>query len=296
VLLTLTTTKSPARDFGYLLHKHPDRVHAVDLPFGTAHVFYPERGEDRCTAALLVELITATPHRCIRLDDVAAVAEATAWWHDLVTAGGEGMVVKPLSFVAHGRKGLVQPALKCRGPEYLRIVYGPEYLAEEHLTRLRQRAVASKRSLSAGPQRAALRRRPLLWPGLRGRSARQRARRDRQQRRRQSHRRAVMRRPDAWEVRLPSRWTCRSDCGRAAMTSRVIAGARLGVCGIARLRSSIRRPSSSSTDRALGRRAAGGGCDRTQHRSMRSASRHQSSQVRIFTLAKIPRLGRLTAR
>ncbi|MEH0982312.1 3' terminal RNA ribose 2'-O-methyltransferase Hen1 [Micromonospora sp. CPCC 205556] len=56
MLLTLTTTHRPATDLGYLLVKHPDRVHAFDLPAGTAHVFYPEAAEDRCTAALLVEV------------------------------------------------------------------------------------------------------------------------------------------------------------------------------------------------------------------------------------------------
>jgi protein phosphatase len=58
------------------------------------------------------------------------------------------MVVKPLAFTARGRKGLVQPALKCRGREYLRIIYGPEYTAEEHLERLRRRGLGVKRSLA----------------------------------------------------------------------------------------------------------------------------------------------------
>ncbi|MGN9803122.1 3' terminal RNA ribose 2'-O-methyltransferase Hen1 [Micromonospora sp. L32] len=56
MLLTLTTTHRPATDLGYLLVKHPDRVQSFELPAGTAHVFYPEAGEDRCTAALLVEV------------------------------------------------------------------------------------------------------------------------------------------------------------------------------------------------------------------------------------------------
>jgi len=58
------------------------------------------------------------------------------------------MVVKPSTFLARGRKGLAQPALKCRGREYLRIVYGPEYTADEHLARLRKRSVRRKRSLA----------------------------------------------------------------------------------------------------------------------------------------------------
>lgn len=58
------------------------------------------------------------------------------------------MVVKPIDFVARGPKGLLQPALKCRGREYLRIIYGPEYTRPEHLERLRSRNVGRKRSLA----------------------------------------------------------------------------------------------------------------------------------------------------
>lgn len=52
MILTITSERAPATDLGYLLHKHPDRVHAFDLPFGKATVFYPEATEERCTAAL----------------------------------------------------------------------------------------------------------------------------------------------------------------------------------------------------------------------------------------------------
>ncbi len=62
--------------------------------------------------------------------------------------GGEGMVVKPLDFIVRGQKGLVQPAVKCRGLEYLRIIYGPDYTAEENLSRLRSRGLGAKRSLA----------------------------------------------------------------------------------------------------------------------------------------------------
>ena len=58
------------------------------------------------------------------------------------------MVAKPRDFVAESRKGLLQPALKCRGREYLRIIYGPEYTAEAHLERLRERGLGTKRSLA----------------------------------------------------------------------------------------------------------------------------------------------------
>ena len=56
MLLTLTLTRPPATDLGHLLHKHPARLQSFSLPFGQAHVFYPEATEDRCTAALMLEV------------------------------------------------------------------------------------------------------------------------------------------------------------------------------------------------------------------------------------------------
>lgn len=56
MLLTVTTTHQPATDLGFLLVKHPDRVHSFDVPTGTAYVLYPEAGPDRCTAALLLDV------------------------------------------------------------------------------------------------------------------------------------------------------------------------------------------------------------------------------------------------
>ena len=82
------------------------------------------------------------------MTDTTSVEEATQWWEELTGRGGEGIVVKPLDFVVRGRRGLMQPAVKCRGPEYLRIIYGPEYLLPENLERLRSRSVSTKRSLA----------------------------------------------------------------------------------------------------------------------------------------------------
>jgi polynucleotide kinase-phosphatase len=93
-------------------------------------------------------LLMATAHRLVTLTDEASCRGAIAWWEEMTGRGGEGMVIKPLSFVARGSKGLLQPAVKCRGPEYLRIIYGPEYLAQEHLERLRKRGLKHKRSLA----------------------------------------------------------------------------------------------------------------------------------------------------
>ena len=92
--------------------------------------------------------LVTTPYRIVDLTDEASTAAAGAWWESLTSAGGEGMVVKPLSFVARGPHGVVQPAVKCRGPEYLRIIYGPEYSAAANLARLRPRRLAGKRSLA----------------------------------------------------------------------------------------------------------------------------------------------------
>ena len=58
MLLTLSTTHSPATDLGYLLHKHPERIQSFPLNFGQAHVFYPEARIEKCTAALLLDVDT----------------------------------------------------------------------------------------------------------------------------------------------------------------------------------------------------------------------------------------------
>lgn len=93
-------------------------------------------------------LLLATPYKVVDVTDPASQEEGIRWWEDLTGSGGEGMVVKPMDSVTRGRKGLSQPAVKCRGREYLRIIYGPEYTAPENLERLRSRALAAKRSLA----------------------------------------------------------------------------------------------------------------------------------------------------
>ena len=93
-------------------------------------------------------LLLPTDHRVVQLSDQAAVRGAVDWWLSMTAAGGEGMVVKPLGFVAKGKKGVVQPAVKCRGQDYLRIIYGPDYDTDENLKRLRGRSVGRKRALA----------------------------------------------------------------------------------------------------------------------------------------------------
>jgi protein phosphatase len=94
-------------------------------------------------------LLHPTAHLVVDTTDADSERRGTAWWTELTERGGEGMVVKPLEFVARGRRGLVQPALKTRGREYLRIIYGPEYTEPENLERLRARGLGRKRSLAS---------------------------------------------------------------------------------------------------------------------------------------------------
>jgi protein phosphatase len=94
------------------------------------------------------DLLMRTPFEGVDLADPESERAATEWWTTLTESGGEGAVVKPLSFVATNSRGLVQPAVKCRGREYLRIIYGPEYTLPEHLVRLRERGLSAKRSLA----------------------------------------------------------------------------------------------------------------------------------------------------
>ncbi|MFD3165609.1 polynucleotide kinase-phosphatase [Herpetosiphon sp. NSE202] len=104
------------------------------------------------TLAALAEaeprLLLATEYRVVDLHNQTKVEQAIEWWQSLTAAGGEGMVVKPKQWVVQNARGLVQPAIKCRGPEYLRIIYGPEYDLPENLARLRKRGLSAKRSLA----------------------------------------------------------------------------------------------------------------------------------------------------
>ncbi|MET7905034.1 polynucleotide kinase-phosphatase [Streptomyces sp. NPDC005355] len=94
-------------------------------------------------------LLAPTRRLVVDTEDDASVAAGVRWWLDLTGAGGEGMVVKPLQgFVRKGDGRLVQPGVKCRGREYLRIIYGPEYTRPENLDRLRVRHLGHKRSLA----------------------------------------------------------------------------------------------------------------------------------------------------
>ncbi|MCI0395688.1 MAG: polynucleotide kinase-phosphatase [Chloroflexi bacterium] len=110
------------------------------------HVWHMETLARLCQAD--EELLQATPYRVVELADEASVAAGVAWWEELTGRGGEGMVVKPVAFVARGRERWALPAVKCRGREYLRLIYGPEYTIPEQMERLRQRGLRRKQSLA----------------------------------------------------------------------------------------------------------------------------------------------------
>ncbi|GAA2786415.1 polynucleotide kinase-phosphatase [Saccharopolyspora taberi] len=95
------------------------------------------------------ELFAPTRRQLVDTTDPDSIAAGVAWWEQLTSAGGEGMVVKPAANLTRGGKGLVQPGVKVRGREYLRIIYGPDYTEPRHLDRLRQRGLGRKRSLAA---------------------------------------------------------------------------------------------------------------------------------------------------
>jgi protein phosphatase len=123
---------------------HHERPHAWHLDVA-----------DRLAAAA-PGLIATTRRITAEVGDPASVAAATAWWERLTAAGGEGMVVKPVANLTRARgsgsaepgHGLVQPGLKVRGREYLRLIYGPDYTEPAHLARLRERNLSHKRSLA----------------------------------------------------------------------------------------------------------------------------------------------------
>ncbi|MEW4569717.1 polynucleotide kinase-phosphatase [Tautonia sp. JC769] len=112
------------------------------------HLWHMETLAEACRAD--PDLLLATSYRVVDVTDPASEASGVAWWSELTAGGGEGMVVKPLSFIHRGRRGLSQPAVKCRGREYLRIIYGPDYTDEANLGRLRSRGLGRKRSLAIG--------------------------------------------------------------------------------------------------------------------------------------------------
>ena len=98
--------------------------------------------------AVQPDLLRRTERRFVDLDDTSQIDEATKWWVQATDSGGEGMVIKPAEPITRGKRGIVLPGVKCRGREYLRIIYGPEYLEPANLERLRERSLGRKTSLA----------------------------------------------------------------------------------------------------------------------------------------------------
>lgn len=112
-----------------------------------SHLWHMETLGRACDADPVV--LMKTPYRVVNLEDESAVEAACRWWEEYVDSGGEGMVVKPMDFYLPKKGRPLQPAIKVRGPEYLRIIYGPQYLREENLSQLRKRGLGAKRALAA---------------------------------------------------------------------------------------------------------------------------------------------------
>jgi protein phosphatase len=115
---------------------------------GKVHADQPHDWHMQTLARLAGGIIVATPFRIIDVTNPESEAEGIRWWEELTGRGGEGMIMKPLDFIAKNRRGLVQPTVKCRGREYLCIIYGPEYAAGENLERLRACGHSTKHSLA----------------------------------------------------------------------------------------------------------------------------------------------------
>jgi len=110
------------------------------------HQWHMENISEICK--LDATIMMETPFRVVDLGDEESLQEATEWWLALTRKGGEGMVVKPYQFIHTNNKRVVQPAIKIRGREYLRIIYGPEYTTPENIIKLKSRGLSSKRSLA----------------------------------------------------------------------------------------------------------------------------------------------------
>ena len=93
-------------------------------------------------------MITDTNHILVKVNQETSILAGVKWWEELTAAGGEGMVVKPYQFISWNKSELLQPAVKCRGREYLRIIYGPEYTLKQNIQRLKRRSLTQKRSLA----------------------------------------------------------------------------------------------------------------------------------------------------
>lgn len=112
---------------------------------GKDHVWHMETLAELCKHD---SILLATNYKVVETSNQGSMDDAIMWWEELTRSGGEGMVVKPFEPIVPTKRGFLQPAVKCRGPEYLRIIYGPEYSDENNLARLRARGLGAKRGLA----------------------------------------------------------------------------------------------------------------------------------------------------
>ncbi len=128
------------------------RIAPFHLLAAEGHVYsdatHPWHMEQLAKLAARDSILQATAWRCLDAASAEAREALTTWWQEHTGAGGEGMVLKPASFIARGKRGMVQPAMKVRGRAYLRIIYGPDYDMPENIERLRQRGLSRKFSLA----------------------------------------------------------------------------------------------------------------------------------------------------
>ena len=110
------------------------------------HIWHIETIKKYCTG--VDPVFMATDYICVDTTNEESVQKGIDWWLNLTESGGEGMVVKPEIFTSFYKGEVIQPAVKCRGREYLRIIYGPEYLSPDNLRRLKNRSLTRKRSLA----------------------------------------------------------------------------------------------------------------------------------------------------
>ncbi len=115
--------------------------------FDKDHLWHIEMLTKLCNSSDDNVLFT-TSNGMVDLTDQDSENTAINKWEELTAQGGEGIVIKPQDFIVKGKRGLIQPAVKCRGKEYLRIIYGPEYTLSHNLERLRARGLSLKRSLA----------------------------------------------------------------------------------------------------------------------------------------------------
>ncbi len=111
-----------------------------------SHTWHMETIKKYCTD--IDPIFIATDYICVDVSDQSSIDSGVNRWLELTSGGGEGMVVKPEIFTSKHNNEIIQPAVKCRGREYLRIIYGPEYLMSENLKRLKSRSLTRKRSLA----------------------------------------------------------------------------------------------------------------------------------------------------